>query len=577
MYAKFFLSVKFWLKKVQSGHVINGNGIHVDHSKIEDVKNWEVPRTPSEVRSFLGLAGYYRRFIEDFSKIAMTQKSKTFDWGEEQELAFQTLKDKLCNAPVLALPDGLEDVVVYCDASGLGLGCVLMQRVVFALKIWRHYLYGIKSVIYTDHKSLQHIFNQKELNMRQRRWIELFSDYDCEIRYHPGLQRGLDEMIELRNDGALYYLDRIWVPLKGDVRTLIMDESHKSKYSVHPGADKIYHYSVRCRRFELVRRKCRLPIMWAEVGEGQLIGPELVQETTKKISQIKDRLKAARDRQKSYADKRRKPLEFSVGDHVLLKVSPWKGLEVSRVDLSCEVLLVYLVEFLVFGCLGLSLDLDPCVGNCVMIDHYVAFLSFCHYRGVTIPTTAEAQTIDASMSSGSKSYTISVEDMMKSSPICLLSKASKNKSWLWHRRLNHLNFGTINDLARKDLNDIVKRQNCTLVEVARTMLIFSKAPMFLWAEAVATAYPMYPYQIRIWRYYSIDVHDTLNPRCKRLVPPSSLAQVPVLSAGTPSSTTIDQDAPSISHSPSSSEVQPPIIHQGVATRPITKDNPLFSS
>ncbi|GKC56194.1 putative reverse transcriptase domain-containing protein [Tanacetum coccineum] len=133
--------------------------------------------------------------------------------GEKQELAFQTLKDKLCNAPVLALPDRPEDFVVYCDASGIGLGYVLMQRgkmiayasrqlkihemnytthdlelgaVVFSLKIWRHYLYGTKSVIYTDHKSLQHIFSQKELNMRQRRLIELFSDYDCEIRYHPG-------------------------------------------------------------------------------------------------------------------------------------------------------------------------------------------------------------------------------------------------------------------------------------------------------------------------------------------------------------------------------------------------------
>ncbi|GJY14917.1 putative reverse transcriptase domain-containing protein [Tanacetum coccineum] len=115
------------------GHVINGDGIHIDPSKIEAVKNWKAPRTPSEVHSFLGLAGYYRRFIKDFSKIAkpltvLTQKSKTFDWGEEQENAFQILKDKLCNAPVLALPDGPEDVLVYCDASGLGLGCVLMQR-----------------------------------------------------------------------------------------------------------------------------------------------------------------------------------------------------------------------------------------------------------------------------------------------------------------------------------------------------------------------------------------------------------------------------------------------------------------
>ncbi|GJY91320.1 putative reverse transcriptase domain-containing protein, partial [Tanacetum coccineum] len=117
LYAK-FSKCNFWLREVQFlRHVINGNGIHADPSKIESVNNWEAPRTPTEVRSFLGLAGYYRRFIKDFSKIAksltiLTYKCKTFDWGEEQELAFQTLKDKLCNAPVLALPDGAEDFVV---------------------------------------------------------------------------------------------------------------------------------------------------------------------------------------------------------------------------------------------------------------------------------------------------------------------------------------------------------------------------------------------------------------------------------------------------------------------------------
>ncbi|GJW76298.1 putative reverse transcriptase domain-containing protein [Tanacetum coccineum] len=187
LYAK-FSKCEFWIREVQFlGHVINSNRIHVDPSKIEVVKNWKASRTLSVVRSFLGLAGYYHRFIENFYKIAksltiLTQKCKTFDWGEEQELAFQTLKDKLCNAPVLALSDGPEDFVVYYDASGIGLG---LGAVVFAFKIWRHYLYRTKSVIYTDHKSLQHIFSQKELNMQQRRWIELFSDYDYEIRYHP--------------------------------------------------------------------------------------------------------------------------------------------------------------------------------------------------------------------------------------------------------------------------------------------------------------------------------------------------------------------------------------------------------
>ncbi|GJZ82810.1 putative reverse transcriptase domain-containing protein [Tanacetum coccineum] len=134
-------------------------------------------------------------------------------WGEKEEEAFQTLKNNLCDAPILLLPDGVEDFVVYCDASNQGLGCVFMQKgkviayasrqlkiheknytthdlelgaVVFALKTWRHYLYGTKSVIYTDNRSLQHIFDQKELNMRQRGWIELFSFYECEIRYHPG-------------------------------------------------------------------------------------------------------------------------------------------------------------------------------------------------------------------------------------------------------------------------------------------------------------------------------------------------------------------------------------------------------
>ncbi|GJR66653.1 putative reverse transcriptase domain-containing protein [Tanacetum coccineum] len=204
MYAK-FSKCEFSLREVQFlRHVINGNGIHVDPSKIEAVKNLKAPRTPTE------------------------------------ELAFQTLKDKLCNAHVLALSDGPEDFVVYCDASGIGLGCILMQR-------------G-KVIAYAS--SLQHIFSQKELNMRQRRWIELFNDYDCEICYHPGkanvvadairLQKGLDEMIEQRSDGTFYYLDRIWVPLKGDVRTLIMDEAHKSKYSVQPEADKMY-YDLRDR------------------------------------------------------------------------------------------------------------------------------------------------------------------------------------------------------------------------------------------------------------------------------------------------------------------------------------------
>nr|GEW76359.1 putative reverse transcriptase domain-containing protein [Tanacetum cinerariifolium] len=218
LYAK-FSKCEFWISKVQFlGHVIDSQGIHVDPAKIESIKDWASPKSATEIRQFLGLAGYYRRFIKGFSKIArpmtkLTQKKIKFEWDDKQEEAFQVIKQKLCSAPILALPEGSEDFVVYCDASIKGLGAVLMQRekviaygsrqlkiheknyttydlelgaVVFALKIWRHYLYGTKCTVFTDHKSLQHILDQKELNMRQRRWLELLSDYDCEIRYHPG-------------------------------------------------------------------------------------------------------------------------------------------------------------------------------------------------------------------------------------------------------------------------------------------------------------------------------------------------------------------------------------------------------
>ncbi|GJY01083.1 putative reverse transcriptase domain-containing protein [Tanacetum coccineum] len=218
LYAK-FSNCDFWLESVQFlGHVINNKGVHVDPAKVEAIRNWSAPTTPKEVRQFLGLAGYYRRFIEGFSLISkpltkLTKKNKKYEWGTEEDEAFQTLKQKLCSAPILTLPEGTENFVVYCDVSHKGFGAVLMQRekviayasrqlkkheenytthdlelgaVVFALRLWRHYLYGTKCTVYTDHKSLQYILDQKELNMRQRRWIELLSDYDCEIRYHPG-------------------------------------------------------------------------------------------------------------------------------------------------------------------------------------------------------------------------------------------------------------------------------------------------------------------------------------------------------------------------------------------------------
>ncbi|GJZ57704.1 putative reverse transcriptase domain-containing protein [Tanacetum coccineum] len=321
-------------------------------------------------------------FIANFSKItkllaSLTQKNRKYEWDREQEEAFHTLKDNLCNTPILSLPDGPEDFVVYCDASNQGL-----EGVEYAL----------------------------------RRWIELFSDYVCEIHYHPvkrmilvayseafkednattKMMCGLDQLMERKEDGGMYF---IWVPLIGDVRTLIMDEAHASRlprsssgydmnWVIVDRLTKSAHFlairedykmeklarlyideivaghgvpvsiiSDRDGRFtsrvlanitrsigtrldmgtayhpqtdgqskhtiQTLEDKLRaLLVLWAVIGESRLIGPELVQEMTDKVVLIKEKLKSARDCQKSYVDNRRKLLEFEVEDQVLLKVSP---------------------------------------------------------------------------------------------------------------------------------------------------------------------------------------------------------------------------------------------------------------
>ncbi|GJU35251.1 putative reverse transcriptase domain-containing protein [Tanacetum coccineum] len=489
LYAK-FSKCEFWIPKVQFlGHVINSEGIHVDPAKIKSIKDWVSPKSPMKIRQFLGLAGYYRRFIEGFSKIASGAKSL------DQALL------KKC-----ALRD-----VAYCDASIKGLGAVLMQRdkviayasrqlkiheknyathdlelgaVVFALKIWRHYLYRTKCTMFTDHKSLQHILNQKELNMRQRRWLELLSDYHCEIRYHPGkankvadaLSRkeqikplrvralvmtiSLDlpkqilnahtearklkniknedvggmlvenskdpekfrtEKLEPRTDGTLCFNGEIWLPCYGDLRTVIMHESHKSKYSIHPGSDKMYqdmkklywwpnmkvniatykwdnitmdfvtklpkssqgHDTIwvivdrltksaifvpmrETDRLEKLARMYLKEALGTSLAMSMAYHPETDKQSERTIQTLEDMLRAcvidfgkgwvnhlplvefsitiaimlalrqhhskhcmkiqaACDRQKSYADLKRKPMEFQIKDKVMLKVSPWKG------------------------------------------------------------------------------------------------------------------------------------------------------------------------------------------------------------------------------------------------------------
>ncbi|GKA48110.1 putative reverse transcriptase domain-containing protein, partial [Tanacetum coccineum] len=520
-------------------------------AKIESIKDWASPKSATEIRQFLGLAGYYRRFIEGFSKIAkpmtkLTQKNVKFDWGEKEEAAFQLIKQKLCSAPILALPKGSENFIVYCDASHKGLGAVLMQNekviayasrqlkiheknytthdlelgaVVFALKMWRHYLYGTRCTVFTDHKSLQHILDQKELNMRQRRWkerskplrvralvmtiglnlpkqileaqTEALKPENLTAEDVGGMLRQdlTKERLKPRADGTLCLNNQSWLPCYGDLRTLVMHESHKSKYSIHPGSDKMYQdlkqlywwpnmkaniatYVSKCLTCAKVKAEHQKPsgllvqpeipewkwekitmdfvtklpktangydtiwvivdrltksahflpmrendpmeklmklymkevvtrhgvpvsiisdrdgrftsLFWQalhkalgtrldmstayhpetdgqsertiqtledmlracvldfgknwdrhlplvefsynnKVGDAQLTGPAIIHETTEKIVQIKSRIQAARDQKKSYANIRRKPMVFQVGDKVMLKVSPWKG------------------------------------------------------------------------------------------------------------------------------------------------------------------------------------------------------------------------------------------------------------
>ena len=235
LYAK-FSKCEFWLTEVRfMGHVMSASGVSVDPKKVEAVMSWERPKSVFEIRSFLGLAGYYRRFIEDFSRLAapmtkLTWKEVKFEWNDSCERAFQELKWRLTSAPILVVPERGQEYLVYCDASKDGLGCVLMQSgrvvayssrqlknheknypthdmelaaIIFALKIWHHYLYGEKFEVYSDHKSLKYIFTQRDLNMRQRIWMEFLEDYDFTFHYHPGKANVVADALSRKSRGAL--------------------------------------------------------------------------------------------------------------------------------------------------------------------------------------------------------------------------------------------------------------------------------------------------------------------------------------------------------------------------------------
>ncbi|KAH0757840.1 hypothetical protein KY290_021333 [Solanum tuberosum] len=252
LFAK-FNKCEFWLQSVAFlGHIVTSEGIRVDSQKIEAVKQWPRPTSATDIRSFLGLAGYYRRFVEGFSSIAspltkLTQKKVKFQWSDDCEKSFAELKTRLTTTPVLTLPEGSDGYVIYCDASRVGLGCVLMQRgkviayasrqlkvheknypthdlelaaVVFTLKIWRHYLYGVHVDVFTDHKSLHFVFTQKELNLRQRRWLEFLKDYDMSVHYHPGKANVVADALSRLSMGSVAHVEEERKELAKDVHRL---------------------------------------------------------------------------------------------------------------------------------------------------------------------------------------------------------------------------------------------------------------------------------------------------------------------------------------------------------------------
>nr|GEV97734.1 putative reverse transcriptase domain-containing protein [Tanacetum cinerariifolium] len=324
LYAK-FSKCEFWIPKVQFlGHVIDNQDIYVDPAKIESIKDWASLKTATEIRQFLGLVGYYRRFIKGFSKIAksmtkLTQKKAKFDWGDKQEASFQIIKQKLCSAPILALPEGSEDFVVYYNALIKGLGVVLIQRekanvVADALsrkeRIKPLRVCALLMTLGLD-LSRQILEAQTEAIKLENLKSEDVGGMLIENSKDP--EKPKKEKLESRADGTLAFQKAMGTRLDMSM-------------AYHPKTDGQSERTI--QTLEDMLRACVIDFGngWERhLPDAQLIGPELIHEITEKILQIKQRIQAARDRQKSYADVRLKPLEFQVGDRVMLKVSPWKG------------------------------------------------------------------------------------------------------------------------------------------------------------------------------------------------------------------------------------------------------------
>ncbi|GJU15065.1 putative reverse transcriptase domain-containing protein [Tanacetum coccineum] len=252
---------EFWIPKVQClGQRDVSRDIQVDPAKIKSIKDWASPKSPTEIRQFLGLAGYYRRFIEGFSKIAkpmtkLTQKKVKYVWGDKQEAAFQLLNQKLCSAPILALPEGNEDFIAYCDASKKGLGAVLMRR---------EKKFTLKEVWLSRHGVPVSIICDRDPRFASNFWRSLQNalgtNLDMSTAYHPQTDGQSERTIQTLEDmlrACVIDFGKGWVN-----HLPLVEFSYNNSY----------HASIKAAPFEaLYGRKCHSPVCWTEVGEAQIL------------------------------------------------------------------------------------------------------------------------------------------------------------------------------------------------------------------------------------------------------------------------------------------------------------------
>nr|GEU50879.1 retrotransposon protein, putative, Ty3-gypsy subclass [Tanacetum cinerariifolium] len=366
LYAK-FSKCEFWLGQVAFlGHIVSADGITMDPAKVEAISKWPRLKTVTEVRSFLGLAGYYRRFVEGFSRLALPltklmRKGEKFVWNEEREKSFEELKKRLVSAPISTLLSGFGGFQIYSDASKKGLRCVLMQHDKYHLgnaNVVADALSrksGMLANLQIEPKIIKDIEPMDiELCIRGTKgyWASLKIKPNLILRIKEAQKEDdelwavfqkseEDEQTKFRvdDDGVMWFEDRLCVPSDPTLRESVFSEAHSFPFSIHPGSTKMYgdlkqhfwwnvefaynnswHASIKAAPYELLYgRKCRAPICWNEVGKRVIEGTELIEVTNEKVAVAKEKFKEARSRQKSYADRHRRSLEFNPEDHVFVK------------------------------------------------------------------------------------------------------------------------------------------------------------------------------------------------------------------------------------------------------------------